>query len=145
MKDHDQQASASENFAGPIDFETPRPDLPVHFLNFQKPCLTYSSTEISLLYPTLTYWRVSSSPPGRVARAGRTGTAYSLVSPEEMAHLLDLHVFLGRPLNLVELGVKVDADSDGSLGEVPQSLVDDEAVDVDQIIRENVELVSSVH
>jgi len=77
---------------------------------------------------------------GRVARAGRTGTAYSLVSPEEMAHLLDLHVFLGRPLNLVELGVKVDADSDGSLGEVPQSLVDDEAVDVDQIIRENVEL-----
>ena len=22
---------ASENFAGPVDFETPRPDLPVHF------------------------------------------------------------------------------------------------------------------
>ena len=29
MKDHGQQAS--ENFAGPVDFETPRPDLPVHF------------------------------------------------------------------------------------------------------------------
>ena len=27
MKDHDQQARASENFAGPVDFETPRPDL----------------------------------------------------------------------------------------------------------------------
>ena len=31
MKDHGQQARASENFAGPVDFETPRPDLPVHF------------------------------------------------------------------------------------------------------------------
>ena len=37
MKDHGLQARASENFAGPVDFETPRPDLPVHFLNFQKP------------------------------------------------------------------------------------------------------------
>ena len=35
MKDHGQQARASENFAVPVDFETPRPDLPVHFLNFQ--------------------------------------------------------------------------------------------------------------
>ena len=40
MKDHGQQARANENFAGPVDFETPRPDLPVHFLNFQKPRLT---------------------------------------------------------------------------------------------------------
>ena len=39
MKDHGQQARASENLAGPVDFETPRPDLPVHFLNFQKPWL----------------------------------------------------------------------------------------------------------
>ena len=40
MKDHSQQARASENFAGPVDFETPRPDLPVHFLNLQKPWLS---------------------------------------------------------------------------------------------------------
>ena len=40
MKDHGQQARASENYAGPVDFETPRPDLPVHFLSFQKPWLT---------------------------------------------------------------------------------------------------------
>ena len=26
MKDHGQQARASENFAGPVDFKTPRPD-----------------------------------------------------------------------------------------------------------------------
>ena len=36
MKDQGQQARASENFAGPVDFETPRPDLPVHFLNFHE-------------------------------------------------------------------------------------------------------------
>ena len=26
MKDHGQQTRPSENFAGPVDFETPRPD-----------------------------------------------------------------------------------------------------------------------
>ena len=29
MKDHGQQARAIGNFAWPVDFETPRPDLPV--------------------------------------------------------------------------------------------------------------------
>ena len=42
MKDHGQQARASENFAGPEDFETPWPDLPVHFLNFHKLCWLWS-------------------------------------------------------------------------------------------------------
>ena len=52
MKDHGQQARASDNFAGPVDFETPRPDLPVHLLNFQKPWLsrTYESLEM--------YWQI---------------------------------------------------------------------------------------
>ena len=31
MKDHNQQARACENFAGPVDFEIPRSDLTVHF------------------------------------------------------------------------------------------------------------------
>uniref|UniRef100_A0A8C0HPE3 RNA helicase n=1 Tax=Buteo japonicus TaxID=224669 RepID=A0A8C0HPE3_9AVES len=35
---------------------------------------------------------------GRVARAGRSGTAYSLVAPDEMPYVFDLHLFLGRPL-----------------------------------------------
>ena len=43
MKDHGQQARASEKFAGPVDFETPRSDFPVHLLNFQKPWLTRAS------------------------------------------------------------------------------------------------------
>lgn len=37
---------------------------------------------------------------GRVARAGRSGTAYSLVAPDELPYLLDLHLFLGRSLAL---------------------------------------------
>uniref|UniRef100_A0A8C9KTA3 RNA helicase n=1 Tax=Panthera tigris altaica TaxID=74533 RepID=A0A8C9KTA3_PANTA len=37
---------------------------------------------------------------GRVARAGRSGTAYSLVAPDEVPYLLDLHLFLGRALTL---------------------------------------------
>ena len=33
---------------------------------------------------------------GRVARAGRVGTAISLVANDELAYMLDLHLFLGR-------------------------------------------------
>nr|XP_044988398.1 ATP-dependent RNA helicase DDX54 [Jaculus jaculus] len=65
---------------------------------------------------------------GRVARAGRSGTAYSLVAPDEVSYLLDLHLFLGRTLVLARSyedpsGAVV---GDGVLGRVPQSVVDDE-------------------
>lgn len=35
---------------------------------------------------------------GRAARQGRTGFALSLVEPEEMAYMADVHIFLGRPV-----------------------------------------------
>ena len=38
MKGYGQQAS--EIFAGPVDFETPRPDLPVHFLKLSEALVT---------------------------------------------------------------------------------------------------------
>ncbi|NXK55481.1 DDX54 helicase, partial [Chauna torquata] len=71
---------------------------------------------------------------GRVARAGRSGTAYSLVAPDEMPYVFDLHLFLGRPLVLAgaqEMPAEMTwcpwaADAGGVLGRVPQSLVDDE-------------------
>ncbi|XP_050174487.1 ATP-dependent RNA helicase DDX54 [Myiozetetes cayanensis] len=62
---------------------------------------------------------------GRVARAGRSGTAYSLVAPDEMPYVFDLHLFLGRPLILAG-AQELPADAGGVLGRVPQSLVDDE-------------------
>lgn len=35
-----------------------------------------------------------------MARAGRSGTAYSLVAPDETPFVYDLHLFLGRPVKL---------------------------------------------
>ena len=35
---------------------------------------------------------------GRAARAGRLGTAYSLLTRDELPYLIDLHLFLSRPL-----------------------------------------------
>ncbi|KAF0872106.1 ATP-dependent RNA helicase DDX54 [Crocuta crocuta] len=65
---------------------------------------------------------------GRVARAGRSGTAYSLVAPDEVPYLLDLHLFLGRALTLAHTheGPSGAVGADGVLGRVPQSVVDDE-------------------
>ena len=40
---------------------------------------------------------------GRVARAGRAGTAYSLLTRDELGYLLDLHLFLGRRLEAAPL------------------------------------------
>ncbi|XP_049644734.1 ATP-dependent RNA helicase DDX54 [Suncus etruscus] len=64
---------------------------------------------------------------GRVARAGRSGTAYSLVAPDELPYLLDLHLFLGRSLTLARPQDTLPAGpADGVLGRVPQTVVDDE-------------------
>ncbi|XP_029427665.1 ATP-dependent RNA helicase DDX54 [Rhinatrema bivittatum] len=62
---------------------------------------------------------------GRVARAGRSGTAYSLVAADEMPYVFDLHLFLGRPLKLATpQGTAPGAG--GVLGRVPQNVIDDE-------------------
>ncbi|NWS54506.1 DDX54 helicase, partial [Chunga burmeisteri] len=71
---------------------------------------------------------------GRVARAGRSGTAYSLVAPDEMPYVFDLHLFLGRPLILAgaqempagKADLAAGINAGGVLGRVPQTLVDDE-------------------
>ncbi|XP_030075539.1 ATP-dependent RNA helicase DDX54 isoform X2 [Microcaecilia unicolor] len=62
---------------------------------------------------------------GRVARAGRTGTAYSLVSVDETPYVFDLHLFLGRPLKLAS-PQDTAPDADGVFGRVPQNVIDDE-------------------
>ncbi|EGD80824.1 hypothetical protein PTSG_11725 [Salpingoeca rosetta] len=60
---------------------------------------------------------------GRVARAGRSGTAYSLVAVDEVAHLIDLHTFLGRPFAAAIS--TTPADQDGVFGRFPQALIDE--------------------
>ncbi|KAH0625436.1 hypothetical protein JD844_014953 [Phrynosoma platyrhinos] len=62
---------------------------------------------------------------GRVARAGRSGTAYSFVAPDETPYVFDLHLFLGRPLVFASPHEK-PTDRDGMFGRVPQNIIDDE-------------------
>uniref|UniRef100_A0A673LSZ4 RNA helicase n=1 Tax=Sinocyclocheilus rhinocerous TaxID=307959 RepID=A0A673LSZ4_9TELE len=61
---------------------------------------------------------------GRVARAGRKGTTFSLMCTDEVPYLYDLHLFLGRPIQLAL--PEHTQDSDDVFGRVPQSILDDE-------------------
>ena len=68
---------------------------------------------------------------GRTARAGRTGWAFSFITQAELPHLLDLQLFLGRPLKTCPLPIENDdenVDIDYSdqmiLGTAPRHLLD---------------------
>ncbi|CAL1261172.1 unnamed protein product [Larinioides sclopetarius] len=61
---------------------------------------------------------------GRVARAGRSGRAFSLIAPDETPYLLDLHLFLGKSIKFAKPDMQ---DEDGVCGTVPQTVIDDEA------------------
>lgn len=61
---------------------------------------------------------------GRCARAGREGHAYSLLASDECCYFLDLLLFLGRPLNLVEN--EGDEIKEDAVGCIPQSLIEEE-------------------
>lgn len=56
---------------------------------------------------------------GRCARAGRSGKAYSLVVPDEHPYLLDLHLFLGKPLQLSNNEVR-------NIGRISRSLLEEQ-------------------
>ena len=65
---------------------------------------------------------------GRCARAGRKGHAFNLVTTDEICYLLDLHLFLGRPLNMATVGSKQNDSSDTCFGKIPQFLLEEELV-----------------
>lgn len=54
---------------------------------------------------------------GRCARAGRHGTAFSLVSTDDEAHLLDLYLFLNRTF---------DINKSTEIGTIPPDVLEDE-------------------
>ncbi|KAG5182404.1 P-loop containing nucleoside triphosphate hydrolase protein [Tribonema minus] len=62
---------------------------------------------------------------GRAARQGRTGTAFSLVEPEELPYMMDLHLFLGRPVtnSWGEGGAAAGVGVGYSLGEMTPDMV----------------------
>ncbi|XP_054734095.1 ATP-dependent RNA helicase DDX54 [Anastrepha obliqua] len=61
---------------------------------------------------------------GRCARAGRTGTAYSIFSTDDAAHVLDLHLFLNRSFNINDNKV---------VGVTPQDLLEEDHLSVTEI------------
>ncbi|KAM6986502.1 ATP-dependent RNA helicase DDX54 [Aplochiton taeniatus] len=80
---------------------------------------------------------------GRVARAGRSGAAYSLVCTDEVPYVYDLHLFLGRPLQLAT--PQHTQDTDGLFGRVPQSILDDEESQLTNAHENSLDLKSMRH
>ncbi|OMO57173.1 hypothetical protein COLO4_35483 [Corchorus olitorius] len=65
---------------------------------------------------------------GRAARAGRTGTAFSFVTSEDMPYLLDLHLFLSRPIRAAPTEDEVLQDMDGVMNKIDQAIANGETV-----------------
>ncbi|VDM56214.1 unnamed protein product [Angiostrongylus costaricensis] len=59
---------------------------------------------------------------GRVARAGRSGTAISLIAPDELPYLTDLFLFLGKPMQFARDDDKYDKEIT-LIGKTPESIV----------------------
>lgn len=87
---------------------------------------------------------------GRVARAGRPGTSYNLITRDEMGYLLDLHLFLGkklipspiRDLSTAEIAAR-EAPADPSISEFgcfPQTVLDPLVGHVSDVIAGNADL-----
>lgn len=65
---------------------------------------------------------------GRAARAGRTGTAFSFVTSEDMPYLLDLHLFLSKPIRAAPTEEEVLQDMDGVMSKIDQAIANGETV-----------------
>lgn len=65
---------------------------------------------------------------GRVARAGRTGTAFSFVTSEDIPYLLDLHLFLSKPIRAAPSEEEVLQDLDGVMSKVDQAIANGETI-----------------
>lgn len=65
---------------------------------------------------------------GRAARAGRTGTAFSLVTSEDMPHVLDLHLFLSKPIRASPTEEEVSHDVNNLISKIDQAIANGETV-----------------
>ena len=65
---------------------------------------------------------------GRVARAGRSGNAITLVSPDEAPYLLDLHFFLSESIQFapMKLDTKIEEGVNKIYGTIPQLILDEQ-------------------
>ncbi|XP_054819629.1 putative DEAD-box ATP-dependent RNA helicase 29 isoform X1 [Prosopis cineraria] len=65
---------------------------------------------------------------GRAARAGRAGAAFSFVTSEDMPYLLDLHLFLSRPIRAAPTEEEVLQDIHGAFSKIDQAIAKGETV-----------------
>ncbi|TXG66935.1 hypothetical protein EZV62_008210 [Acer yangbiense] len=65
---------------------------------------------------------------GRAARAGRTGTAFSFVTSDDMPYVLDLHLFLSKPIWPAPTEEKVLLDMDGIMSKIDDAVTNGETV-----------------
>jgi ATP-dependent RNA helicase DDX54/DBP10 len=80
---------------------------------------------------------------GRVARAGRMGTAYSFISTDEISYLFDVQEFIGKTIKYAQADDN-DNDDDYHLlfGNVPQTIIDEELETIRKLTETNVDLVN---
>ncbi|KNC81841.1 hypothetical protein SARC_05861 [Sphaeroforma arctica JP610] len=83
---------------------------------------------------------------GRVARAGRHGSAYCMVMPEEVPYYLDLMLFLGRDVRIAGRlnrgNTDTSDDTDNIIGTVPEILLMDLREHVKELHKSNYDLGS---
>ncbi|KAF5196803.1 Dead-box atp-dependent rna helicase [Thalictrum thalictroides] len=65
---------------------------------------------------------------GRAARAGRTGAAFSFVTAEDMPYVLDLHLFLSKPIRPAPTEEEVLKNRDGVFAELDDIIANGETV-----------------
>lgn len=80
---------------------------------------------------------------GRVARAGRPGTAFSLVSTDELSYLFDVQEFIGKTIRYPsETDEEKESDYHLLFGNVPQAIIDEESESVRKLTDINVDLIN---
>ncbi|KAL8134359.1 hypothetical protein AgCh_009399 [Apium graveolens] len=65
---------------------------------------------------------------GRAARAGRIGTAFSFVTSEDMPHVLDLHLFLSKPIRAAPTEEEVSHNVNNLMSKIDQAIANGETV-----------------
>ncbi|CAL4192324.1 unnamed protein product [Meganyctiphanes norvegica] len=81
---------------------------------------------------------------GRVARAGRSGVAYSFVGSDEGAYLIDLFLFLSETIKIAPQYSESseELDWDRMFGRVHRSIVDDETEHLQLLLKNSFDLQS---
>lgn len=80
---------------------------------------------------------------GRTARAGRCGTAYSLISNDELPYLFSLSLFLNSPFKIADSILNNEnVDVDAIYGTIPQSIIDEENEIIEKLHIQNCDLDS---